>query len=371
MRTLFAIVFLGIVYASLFPFEFLPVAKPFYQNLSLPQSRSGWLDTMLNLLFYLPLGFTGVMAFKGRTSTVVAGLWVFGTLTSLALECGQMWLPTRFPAGRDVALNSLGTLLGALAGLPFRSTRQWANRLRLRMDPGVWFLLFGWLCWQCFPFVPLLRIVRLKLAFEAMLRPEFKFLDSVDSLFGGWLIYLLLQRVVEQKRGFPLLGMCAVAVVLLYRAFVIGQTFSPVALWLTLGGMTAAHFIGPRREILLAVLLTAWIFVREIYPFAFGPAASTFVWTPFAPLIEGQREGTVRILAGKLFLYAGTIWCLRQAGSPMIVGALGIALILSAGEWLQRYLPGRTPESTDVVLALGGAVLLGWLGALSRGKSHG
>jgi hypothetical protein len=103
-----------------------------------------------------------------------------------------------------------------------------------------------------------------------------------------------------------------------------------------------------------------------LYPFHFQWVARGFNWTPFAVLMENQRDGTVRIMGGKAFLYVGTVWALQQARLPLAWSGMAVAMVLGVGEWLQRYLPGRTSEITGVVMALGGAMVLGWLGMLSR-----
>ena len=51
-------------------------------------------------------------------------------------------------------------------------------------------------------------------------------------------------------------------------------------------------------------------------------------------------------------------WILRQRGASW-GWAVGIpAAILAGGEWAQRYIAGRTPESTDLVILAAAAVLL-------------
>ena len=52
------------------------------------------------------------------------------------------------------------------------------------------------------------------------------------------------------------------------------------------------------------------------------------------------------------------VWALRHCGLDWTVAVLAPAVILAAGEWTQRSLEGRTPESTDLVLLAGGALLL-------------
>jgi VanZ family protein len=52
------------------------------------------------------------------------------------------------------------------------------------------------------------------------------------------------------------------------------------------------------------------------------------------------------------------VWVMRRTGAPMLWAFLAPAAILAVGEFAQRYLPGRTPEITDLVLLAAGAIVL-------------
>ena len=51
------------------------------------------------------------------------------------------------------------------------------------------------------------------------------------------------------------------------------------------------------------------------------------------------------------------VWLLRDSGLRMRYAAAAAAIILAAIEVTQMYLPGRTPEVTDPLLAL----ILAWV----------
>ncbi|KRC28644.1 MULTISPECIES: VanZ family protein [unclassified Acidovorax] len=108
-----------IVFASLFPFDgwraqgidpwvFLVARMP-------PPYWTGF-DVTSNFIGYAPLGFLlalALMRMRWRW-----GAWVLatvaGVLLSLSLEFLQIYLPRRVPSNMDLALNSAGTLVGAL-----------------------------------------------------------------------------------------------------------------------------------------------------------------------------------------------------------------------------------------------------------------
>ena len=110
-----------IVYASLYPFAgwHVPgVALTHY--LTLPWSRywTGF-DFAANLLGYLPLGalaFAALVRTGTRAWAALALAVVAGTMLSLSMETLQNFLPRRVASNVDLALNALGTLLGAAFG---------------------------------------------------------------------------------------------------------------------------------------------------------------------------------------------------------------------------------------------------------------
>ena len=83
----------------------------------------GWSDTLLNVVFFLPLGFLYKLIRPGDSTLRVVGL---GLGLSCAIEMGQIFLEERFPSPMDVVTNGLGAWLGAL--LLERTQRQLSNR---------------------------------------------------------------------------------------------------------------------------------------------------------------------------------------------------------------------------------------------------
>lgn len=92
---------------------------------------SGWpryftgFDIAVNVLAYLPFGFVWAAALAPRLGSFGAFLaaGTAGMATSLGIEGLQNYLPTRVPSNLDWACNSLGSLLGATAGL------RWGHQL--------------------------------------------------------------------------------------------------------------------------------------------------------------------------------------------------------------------------------------------------
>ena len=65
----------------------------------------------------------------------------------------------------------------------------------------------------------------------------------------------------------------------------------------------------------------------------------------------------------KAFDYGAMVWLPGNAGLSYLRVGIGVATVLAILEWIQRYLPGRTPEITDAVLTL---LLTGTLWSLNN-----
>jgi hypothetical protein len=65
----------------------------------------------------------------------------------------------------------------------------------------------------------------------------------------------------------------------------------------------------------------------------------------------------VQAFCEKFFAYGGLIWLLWHRGLRLPLAAVITAALLFATSWAERYVPGRTAEITDAVMALaiGGA----------------
>jgi len=107
-----------------------------------------------------------------------------------------------------------------------------------------------------------------------------------------------------------------------------------------------------------APILLAWLAFEELRPFHFSGPPQQFGWLPFISWFAGASESYYGVIFGKLFFYTAIVWILRESKLRWLWAVAIPAFILAAGEVAQRYLPGRTPESTDVALLAAGAFLL-------------
>lgn len=115
-----------IVYACLHPFTgWRDPGLPLFEFLSAPWPRYySWVDLVVNVIGIVPFSFALVPAL-GRLPRILAVLLAI-LLTagmSLSVETLQNFLPTRVSSNVDVGCNTIGGILGALAGA------RWGERL--------------------------------------------------------------------------------------------------------------------------------------------------------------------------------------------------------------------------------------------------
>ena len=161
---------LAIVYASLEPFSpWLPPPAGTRFFLFAPPMRWIRYDALLNLLAYVPFGFFVALIARGASPRrrIATGL-LLGAAMSFAMESLQMYVPPRVASPNDLAANTLGALVGAVAAtLVARnpSARRMLYQARGRLflpghlgDIGVGLLLL-WLVAQMNPGIPLFAVV--------------------------------------------------------------------------------------------------------------------------------------------------------------------------------------------------------------------
>lgn len=108
-----------IVFASLFPFEgwrAQGISPWSILTATFPPQYWTWFDVNINIAGYVPLGFllaVGILRGSARHWAVPVAVLGSGLL-ALSMEWLQLYLPRRVPSNMDLALNIVGSLLGAL-----------------------------------------------------------------------------------------------------------------------------------------------------------------------------------------------------------------------------------------------------------------
>jgi len=355
-----------ILYGSLYPFNLKTDAPDglFGALSQLSWARAGRGDRISNVLLYLPLGFCLYLwlSERLRRGLSVTMATVLGTLLSLAIEVAQVYVSKRVPSLADLALNSGGTLLGAIGGMGWAALSHLmhmpARAEKQRRDPGAALLIGLWLAWRFAPFVPQLDLGKLKAALRPLFNPTFDFITVLIFLTCWLVVNQAVAALVSRARRLETL-LLLMAAVLIGRLIVASQAFVPaelLALLLLLPMVVLMHRLRPRpRRATLVLAVVALLVIAELAPFDFSPQAAQFDFWPFLTLVESGWDLTAVDwvqMFGKLFLYGALLWVVREWGASAEF-AFGVMLtIATVVEMLQIWLPGEHASITDPLLAL-------------------
>lgn len=234
-------------------------------------------------------------------------------------------------------------------------------------------LLFTvWILWHAFPMMPAFSLNAIRNAVGQIRDLSLPPLEMLPVLAGFW----VLATAVRSP-----LWLALALLVFPLQAVLQEHQFMPAYIIAALAGWAlalAAGKLGDSRHALLAAFLLGLLIFEEFRPFQFLPQPVPFAWRPFDTWFEAPSARYYGIIFRKLFLYLSLLWALRRWRPSWTLATLVPAAIVASGEWLQRYLVGRTPESTDMVLILISAILL-WLSgrpalaqrhAQSRSEQH-
>jgi VanZ family protein len=396
--TLFLVVayVLLLIYGTLFPFSDWqnPESSPWSLMWRRGLHNASKADVLTNLLVYMPLGLLLMRMLSGRRCTWCTVLLVTlaSTSLSLTLEYLQAHLPGRVPSFADVMLNTSGGLAGALLALGMRADTAIGEKLhgiRYRyIHPGPLanlglLTLFLWTLSQLSPLVPSIDLGNLRHG----LKPLWHTLENPASL--EWIrvleyslsiiaVGVMSSTLLRLRYRAVLIFTCFVSFVLLLKIPVVGRQLSLEALLGMVIGLsfTALMYDRPQRLRLVGAVcaILVMILASGLYVSANTIATdlSTFNWIPFRSHISNNLTGLIDILAG-LWPFVALSYIARLATTStqrlklILMGALVVFPLMFALEWYQQYLPGRSPDITDAVIATI-AWLLPWLYPALAGK---
>lgn len=364
-----------IVYGSLFPFRFVDVDERTLRSmLDVGLERPTRGDLVANMMLYAPLGFciALVLARPGRHAAAFFAAIAGGLLLSFSMETLQAVSVWRVASLTDIVLNGIGTIAGAAVGAVC-THRAAATRIA-RLAPrdashATLAVLILWLAARLAPFVPTIDWQKYKEALEPLLFDPELGARAVLVYAVGWLVVAYALRVSWPAAALRA-WLVTAAFVVAGQVVVVAQTVSlseAVALALCLPVVALLGRCADRTAAAaLAAGVVAVVVFEGLEPFTFSATAKPFSWIPLAASITGGLEFGYTVMLEKSFWYASAVWLVARAGAGLLAAAIACAVLLGAIEAAQMFLPGRTPEITDPLLALGLAWLLAVLAAPAR-----
>jgi VanZ family protein len=406
-----------VLYGSLMPFEFTNDSQAV--SLGLSQAFMYWpvsselhtslTDVAANILLYIPMGLlvSTRLAIGRRVGPVVMILLALsvGAVVSFTVEATQLLEPARVCAINDLTANSIGALVGGIAGA-FWGRRGWLSLCRYvrgqaAVNPiilAAWVLMFILFADAVYPYLPTLDVGDLKQSVKRTIQ-----------LFGAagfhahpWHYWLVMRAGVYaaltvllawglKKGSAPRWGAAAfwtlafAAAIEFAKLFIESRNPNPANVVFSACGVAAgallvrpwAGSLSARGKTVLApVLLTVYVMYLEWEPFNFSWGGvqslrsrlpSGTQWLPLYDYAMQGRGEQVYYFVRSLALLAALTYAVHFAwrakgGVPgrwssairgaLVAGFLGLAL--ETGQFL---LPSRIPSLTDVFcFAAGGAI---------------
>jgi len=228
-------------------------------------------------------------------------------------------------------------------------------------------LLLGcWGAYQLYPFFPVFSSTHLLQALHALIVTHaFSPVATWAALAEWFAAALALEAVFGRLRTSCLAG-CML--VLGLRIFMPSRSLALDEVAGAVLALLAWEILPSKRRVLIgAWMALSAILLVELAPFQFTRHAAPFSWIPLGASFEYERWAALVVLLRKAFFYGSAIWLLARSGVryPVAGAALGMALFIL--EMVQRYLPGRTPEITDSLIAV---VMTAALWALADRRSR-
>jgi VanZ family protein len=332
-----------IAYGSLYPWHFrsAPIGvSPFgIIEHSWPRHFDGPTvrDIAANVLLYLPVGLFGLLTFANRWAIVPTML--LGFTLSTVMEFSQVFVVGRDASLMDITSDTIGTAIGAAAGVFWRGTLR-----KTVVRPDAILLLVCWIFAQCFPFLPRLgTIVRGHPA------------DALPTTAAAAALVAVVDSLgISRRRRITLVGAMLLLVPLRVLIFTRGVSLLEIA---GAAAVFVAACVVRFRPTPTALFVALAIVIRGLAPFEFSNTPQRFSWLPFQASLLLEWEPALTILLGKVFLYGVLVWLIREAGARLALAVGTTAVLLALIEAIQRYIPAHSAEITDPVIA----VLIGWV----------
>ncbi len=367
-----------ILYGSFYPFEFrIPPhgIGPLATFLACWSERPGRGDFIANILLYLPFGFFFVLGFPpGRHTRRALFLAVLaGAVMSLSVELAQYYDAGRVTSFSDFYTNTLGTLLGALAARAAGATFRLPYIGEISARPAPILLILAWLAYRMYPYVPTIDLHKYWNALKPIvLTPSLTGYDLFRQTTIWLTVYALIEAVVGRRRSawlallFAIVTLCAKVLIIstVLRVAELAGAGMAFAVWLIL--LTLPRRL---RSGIVGIALCIYVVALRLEPFHFLQFARPFIWIPFHALMYGSLQVDALSFLEKFFLYGSMLFLLGDAFVRRLPVAMSVTVLLFATSWAETWLPNRSAEITDALMAAMIAVVFALLPTRAESQS--
>jgi VanZ family protein len=317
-------------------------------------------------LLYIPFGFFGVCAF-GRWASLPVVL--AAAALSAGVELAQFHDQGRVTSMGDVYANTIGGGVGAVVALAVGAVPRWKWLQELWDDRPAALVLLMWFGYRFYPYVPVTSPHKYFRAFAPFVTgPPLAWIDVARFAIVWTGIGAILNALYGCRRGWAFLALL-IGAEFVGRILIIDATQRPadvVGAGLALVIWRLLPREGGPRVTIVTLAFASMIVVARLQPFTFSATPGAFGWVPFVSFLHGSTGVAIQAFCEKFFQYGGLIWLLRRAGLRIGLATALTAALLFATSWAEAWLPGRSAETTDAVMA----VTIGGVFALLGGRTR-
>lgn len=368
-----------ILYGSFYPFEFrIPAngAGPIATFIASIGDRPGRGDFIANILLYVPFGFFFVQSCEPANRRARLPIIVLcGAAMSLSVELTQYYDQGRVTAFSDFYTNTLGTLLGSLAALAIGAKFRLPFIGEVTTRPIPTLLIIAWLAYRMYPYVPTIDLHKYWNALKPIvLTPTLTPYDLFREVAIWLALYALVEAIIGRRRSAWLAPLFAVA--LLFAKILIVNTVLRLAEPLGAGVALVVWLVllrlsGRGRDGAVGLVLCGYVIALRLEPFHFLVYPRDFGWIPFLGLMNGSLQVDALAFLEKFFLYGCLIFLIGNAVGQRWAATVFVTLLLLVTSWAETYLPGRSGEITDALMAVMIAAVFALMSVEREGKADG
>lgn len=353
------LLFIG--YGSLYPFHFDLTTKGGESLAHLLTTWRQWdhpADLLSNILLYIPFGFFGRASLSPRLPAPIRdGMTLAGgVLLSTTMELAQFYDQGRDSTLGDVYANAIGTAMGVLAARLLAAGQRWGTLRALAADRPAAAILVMWFGYRLYPYVPTIDPHKYLHALAAVvLEPPPGPLDCARFLLAWLVVAMVIDRLYGPRQVrtlFPLLA-CGE---FLGRVLILDTTLTLKDVTGAAGAFLIWHLVlqhWTSRVRVLAVAVALLVVAERLAPFSFAPQPLRgFGWVPALSLMQGSIGIAMQAFCEKVFTYGGLIWLCWRSGLGLSVASIAVTALLLGTGYAQMWLPDRSAEVTDAVLAV-------------------
>lgn len=357
LRGLHLLCLLLVTHGSLYPWSFAwparGVAGAWDDLLADTTLWSGLGDVVGNVVLFVPLGTLAWLDLRRavpRSAVRFALLMGLGILFAFVLQVLQFFVPARVPQLSDVAWNALGLVLG-VGAVPLLGSLG-ARVLPVRDGLAAALVLVGfWLVGEWWPLVPTIDWQHVKDALKPLVRDvRWSGPGFAEAVLTMLAVSRLLRGLRSAGIGLVLLAFAALA----GKLFIVGQSVSlGRASGLVVGLLLArplARLDAGRTARWLCVAVIVWLCVDGLRPFELAETPNTFHWLPFTGVLEGSLSANSLALLQMAFWVGVAMLMGRELGARLGALAAALSLLMLLIEGIQVFLPGRSADTTVVLV---------------------